>query len=198
MKKIIAILILLSISWKVIAFSWWDLFLKTVDNSCVLATDGCNSYVMKNKQFLRSSSLYCPNKPIIWKCVAQENQVEINNFADVDSIVSKREEQESSYSQKDELLNKNINNTLIDQPQTQSAYLKSQLLPKYVLMVDRFAVKYQIILETLTWEQRKKLENKVQKNLKEKIVFFKQTYKNPKFKEQQIIWLLEYLQIKLQ
>lgn len=174
---------------------WWfwnaENFLNSSQaDTCILASDGCNSYVLKNKSIIRSSTLSCNNKKKIWKCVGESSQIDIQDFVDIKKIESLQAIQKQQQATRNKAI-KNIKKQNISQTYNKQ---KSKLLLKYKKLADRFIKK----IHKSIWKKTIKKQSiylwKVKTKINRKRIYFQNKFKTPTKKQLQIIYLLEYLE----
>ena len=195
MKKAIILFFLTILVFPIKVFSWYsslESFLDSKDSeSCIIATDGCNSFVMKNKEFYGSTFLSCSLYTIKWECKSYEETQATKKFVDIDMINKLKKELKTKEKQKEEKLKREYKTN--DKEFT----LEDKMWKKYFNIWKKFLKKYKKIVSYYPLEKKMLIHDKVLTKIDKKREKIKNKKNISNFKKIRIDSLLEYLYIEI-
>jgi len=110
-------------------------------NTCEVASDGCNTYLLQNQKITGGTRMTCENKPVLWTCLQYKQVVPVK---DISNILKKRNEiaQKLSTKHQKQVIDimewykkKTKNYSHVNKIKTRSTILK--LLEKEIIKIER-------------------------------------------------------------
>lgn len=164
-------------------------------DACVLASDGCNTFILKDKQLYGGSSLSCGSYERKWQCEwYKQDPSLIERFIDIEEIEEKRQEIQQSTQKREQSINADYtpppqdNRIKEKKEQSLENILKKELGSKYLRAANQFIKKYRNITGSYSQEIQVSIHKKVLQRLNKKIT----TVSSKKWQS-----LLKYIHLKI-
>lgn len=178
---------------QVFSYDSLDSFLSSKDSkSCVISSDWCNSFIMKEWQIYGSTWLSCSNYKVDWKCNSYKPTFDIKKVTDIDEINKEKEKTKNKIISNQESVFSTTSSFALSREQ----YLKNFIWPKYSKFISKFVYNINRKLSKKTPTQR----NNFIINFTNKINDKREEIKNSKYKDSvknKLDAILEYLLLKL-